>query len=205
MLKKRSQATKIKIGMSLLMVLFLVFFTNRLDQQYYSSIEDSLESIYDDRLLVQGYIHNLNKVFHRKQIELFSKTHQYEVDQPDELRADTLLDLFSRTRLSRVETTEFDRLNHNVEQLRNLEEKLSYKDSISYQDQKELNRRLSEVQVNLDRLSDIQLKEGEDLLSEARSSLERNALITRIEYMVLIVVGLVLQFLIVDRKERKNA
>jgi hypothetical protein len=204
MLKKRSQATKIKIGMTMFMVLFLVFFTNRLDQQYYSSIEDSLESIYDDRLLVQGYIHNLNKVFHRKQIELFSKTHQYEVDQPDELRADTLLDLFSRTRLSRVETTEFDRLNHNVEQLRNLEEKLSHKDSISYQDQKELNRRLSEVQVNLDRLSDIQLKEGEDLLSEARSSLERNALITRIEYLVLIVVGLVLQFLIVDQKERKN-
>lgn len=204
MLKKRSQATKIKIGMSMFMVLFLVFFTNRLDQQYYSSIEDSLESIYDDRLLVQGYIHNLNKVFHRKQIELFSKTHQYEVDQPDELKADTLLDLFSRTRLSRVETTEFDRLIHNVEQLRYLEEKLSHKDSISYQDQKDLNRRLSDVQLNLDRLSDIQLKEGEDLLSEARSSLERNALITRIEYLVLIVVGLVLQFLIVDWKERNN-
>jgi len=186
------------------MVLFLVFFTNRLDQQYYSSIEDSLESIYDDRLLVQGYIHNLNKVFHRKQIELFSKTHQYEVDQPDELKADTLLTLFSKTRLSRPETTEFDRLTHNVEQLRNLEAKLSHKDSISYLDQKELNRRLSDVQLNLDRLSDIQLKEGEDLLSEARSSLERNALITRIEYMVLIVVGLVLQFLIVDRKERKK-
>jgi hypothetical protein len=152
-------------------------------------------------LVVKGHIHDLNKIFHRKQIELFSKTHEYEVDQPDELRADTLLLMFSKTQLSREETTELDRLNHNIDQLRALEERLSHKDSISYQDQKQLNQRLSDVQINLDRLADIQLEEGEALLNEAKASLEKNALITRIEYSVLICVGLVLQYLIFDRKK----
>ncbi|MEQ8909058.1 MAG: hypothetical protein RIC95_07690 [Vicingaceae bacterium] len=189
---------KVKTGLAMGMVLFLILFTNRLDHQYYSSIEDSLKSIYDDRLMVQGYIHGLNKVFHRKQLTLFSKTHEYEVDQPDEIKTDTLLRAFSKTRLSRQESTEFDRLQHNIDQLRELEKGLSHKDSITIPDQKQLNSRLSDVQVNLDALADIQLKEGRLLLEETRSSLERNAMILRIEYVVLILVGLMLQFILIN-------
>lgn len=193
---------RVKIILAFLIALFLVYFTNRLDRQYYSSIESSLKSIYDDRLMVQGHIHGMNKVFHRKQLSLFSKTHEYTVDMPDELKVDTLIELFSKTRLSRKESTEFDRLRHNIKQLRNLEKGLSHKDSISIQDQERLNSGLSDVQMNLDALSDIQLDEGRELLREAKSSLERNAMITKIEYFVLVLVGLLFQFFLVNWKAK---
>ena len=67
MTAKISFNNRIKIGFAFAIVFLLVIATNRLDKKRFDTLNTSLTSVYEDRLVAKGYLYELNNIFHEEE------------------------------------------------------------------------------------------------------------------------------------------
>lgn len=197
MTNKFSTSNRIKIGFSFAIVFILVLATNRFDKKRFETVENSLTSVYEDRLVAKGYIYSLNNIFHIQEKMLIDKDQSYKIEAYHNA-VSSLLASFKATRLTSEEKSTFRNLRDNFNKLQDLE--LRYlsadNDTLSDSQKNQIILQLNRIHRNLDQLAIIQQSEGENMTRFAKSSLNTSSLLSNIEIVLIIVVGILVQFII---------
>jgi CHASE3 domain sensor protein len=172
----------------------LVLASNRLNNRNFSTVEQGVDSVFEDRLVVQEYIYTLNNYFHEK--ELFLANNAVYLDKmPQHPDIKNILVDFANTELTIDESLHLDELRENYAALKRLEDNQGNKEKIISV--------LNSISNNLDELSAVQLSEGKQLTQRSKRSLGMNQLLSTLEIVFLIIIG-VLFIVIVFKREKSS-
>ena len=186
---------KIKWVLGILLVFGLILATNLIDRQHFTAINDSVESIYSDRLVAQNIIYDLSATLYEKQLAYLRPEGAPEVSQEvlnERLRGS--IERFAATELTARESELFNRLRNDVERLQQRE--ATGERSIAD---------IKRLQDYLDDLSDVQLVEGNREVHKSQKAIGSANFLTQLEITILIVLAILIQVIILyDPLSRKE-
>lgn len=195
--KRRTIKQRIHAGFVLAAAFLLVLASNRLNNRNFSTVEHGVDSVFEDRLVVQEYIYTLNNLFHKKELFLANNAlEEGSIPQYPEIK--TILADFERTDLTREESLYLTSLKENYAELKTLEGRAG--NNVS---EEQFVSVLNKISRNLDELAEVQLSEGRQLTQRSKRSLGMNQLLSRIEIVFLVIIG-VLFLIIVFHKDKSN-
>ncbi|WP_439506385.1 MCP four helix bundle domain-containing protein [Sediminibacterium sp.] len=173
----------IVLGLVFLLILFTTFSNNR----NFSSLNESFETIYEDRLIAESFLFKLSSLIHQKQeMQLNgerSKNIQQQLKLDQEIQV--LLSKYSRTKLTSKEENLFNAL------------------------QVELNKMLSgnqllasvvKIENYLHLLSEIQVTEGARIKEETKVVFLGNDLSSKFQFAMLIILAVIIQAIVFASK-----
>jgi len=182
---------KIRTVLGLVMVILLVFITNRLDQEHFEEVQGTITTIYEDRVVAQYDLFQLTNLIYDVQMRM-SSGELVSLDSSGEM--ERVLNEYGQTTLTKRENEIFGRLKENLN-------KLSATDSIPQGSTTATT--FERVHENLKELSEIQVKESKTLKIQAQDSLDSSNLMSNMEMILIIIFGVVLQFVLFSGGKRK--
>jgi len=197
---------KIKLGLSLTLVLALVIATNIMDNTSFSIVQESMENIYKDRLVAYDLLYKLNKMTYQKKITLIEDDYQaflsHNASINDSLQS--LIAQYAQTKLTRREAESFNSYRKDFEEIQSLEQTFAQDNTVWRNPEMVITYRekLRKTQVDLDKLSAIQLAEGRRQLMQSKRAINSSNIISKVEIAFIIIIGLILQFLIFYTPEK---
>lgn len=204
MLKRRKVQAFIIIGILLLML----YGKNLIERQSFRSISSTFTEVYNDRLVVEGYIFKISeKLFKiQKLVDHCDLDYDYskvvnEISQ-HEKEILSLVGEFEATNLTEQESTYLNDFKKIIQTDLNIKSyNLLYTDSsgVNKEQVKIYDQKISRAQQDLDNLSKIQLEEGEKLISKAKVLINRSQIWAQFEVALLIIL-VVVMFLLLFRK-----
>lgn len=209
---KRSFAlhNKLKLSLLLLIVFCIVLVKNIVEKYHVSTLGDSFASVYEDRLLVEGYIYSLSNHLHTKNALTSGCASPADREGAAEAVATqntairTLLRDYEKTELTRDEALHLQRFKTHLNDLHRLETR--YLDPAASAEERivvgplmhESSRKASaELQV----LSAIQLSVGKDLHRQSQEITAEASVFSQFGWTLVIVIGLIVQVLLFSSKE----
>jgi hypothetical protein len=196
---------KLKWVAGLVVVFLLILATNLIDRQHFVRVKDALITIYEDRLVVKGYVYNLSRILEEKRIALaasdaafFEKRNSVYNDS-----LDVLIEKFYDTKLTDEEKRYLDDFSSKVDRLEKEEQKYSSSEVVSSDNKTVLEQQLLSLKKDLDALAGIQLDEGKRQLYIATRSVDTIELFTRMEIIALIIIGIIVQVIILYKPREK--
>lgn len=194
---------KLKWVLGILMVFGLIITTNLIDRNNFVRVRDSVQTIYEDRLIANDLIFGMLKAVHQK--ELATSVWDTTFFQAENTKVnDKLQSLFSRfeeTKLTKEETRIFQNLKQNVQALTRSEGQIVSTDPIS---KTQLLSQIENVKSNLDALAEIQLNEGSRQMLIGKRAVNKIELFTQIEIYLLIFLALVIQIIVMYNPKTKS-
>lgn len=193
---------KIKAACSLAIIFILVIATNLIDRNHFAELQESFSSVYKDRLLVENYIFKLSGLVHQKHMLLHDTT-TLEREQLQINRAiDTLLVAYEKTRYTQKETELFNAFKSALAQLQQLEHQYATADNSSVLKSKIESKNIQLISL-LEGLSNIQMEEGKRLINQSNEVINTSHSISRVEIILLVVIGIFAQALVLASKSLK--
>lgn len=200
MLKRRKVKAFIIIGILLLML----YGKNLLERQSFRSISSTFTEVYNDRLVVEGYIYKISeKLFKiQKLVDHCDLDYDYSTvvkeisDHEQEILR--LVGEFEATNLTEQESTYLNDFKKIIQTDLNIKSyNLLYTDSsgVNKEQVKIYDQKISRAQQDLDNLSKIQLEEGEKLISKAKVLINRSQIWAQFEVALLIILVVMMFFL----------
>lgn len=205
MFKSYTNWQRFQLAMALLIVFLLVFATNRLDRRHFITVQNTVTSVFEDRVVAQNYIYELNKLFHEKRMAIEADS-SLGIIASGNKDIQELISAFSETKLTKREADYFQSLQENFEEIKGQEEMIDEEsEHNSFEAKKEgMLYTLSDIQQDLDNLAEIQVNEGRHMTNLAQKSLNMNEMLSTIEIIFLIAIGMVLQFVIFFGNKKSN-
>lgn len=191
-------AQKLRSAFAVLTVFILVISTNQLDKQYYDSIKATMKSIFEDRLVAKGYLYDLNTQFYKKHVEILESDSLKSNPIVNE-EINQLISNFETTALTDQEESRFKSFKRKWENLEELENQLSQNRPIDQSLIDQYCEAIVDLEVNLNELANIQIGEGESMIRSAQLSTDKNEFLSQIELILIIAIGVVIQFIIFYR------
>jgi hypothetical protein len=184
---------KIKWVLGIVLVFGIVLATNLIDRQHFNAINDSIETIYADRLVAQNIIYDMSNAVYKKRL-----AYQRGEDNPagwqqslnQQLRNG--LDQFSGTRLTSRESEIFERLQREVDRL----EQLGGTEDLSSPPSEQVLVTIDRIKGYLDNLSEVQLLEGNRELHKSKKAIGSANFFTQLEVGLLVVLAILVQVII---------
>jgi hypothetical protein len=203
--KKRKITALVIIGLLML----LMYGKNLTERQAFKSISSTFAEVYNDRLVVEGYIfrisENLFKI--QKLVDHCDINYDYskvvnEIAENEKNIMSIVTD-FEKTNLTENEEkylSEFKYIIENDLQIKNYS--LLYSDSsgVNLNQVKLYDEKISKARQDLDDLSKIQLEEGEKLINKANTIINRSQIWSQFEVALLIILALALYLLLFRNK-----
>lgn len=194
MFSKLTLSQRVQISIIMGLALIMIFGSNRLNQRYYTEVKNTVNSVYQDRVVVQGYIFELNNIFHRKEISLLR---QEPISNSDSARIEMLLVDFGNTELTEKESRLLKDLSSQVHLLHEIGGKIEELDSPASKDsQQEYNELLNNIEQTLVGLADVQLDQSSRLNIFSRDILDTINVLSNIEIAFMILMGIIILALI---------
>lgn len=194
---------KLKWVLGILMVFGLIITTNLIDRNNFVRVRDSVQTIYEDRLIANDLIFGMLKAVHQKELAIsvwdttFFQAENTKVN--DKLQS--LFSRFEETKLTKEETRIFQNLKQNVQALTRSEGQIVSTDPIS---KTQLLSQIENVKSNLDALAEIQLNEGSRQMLIGKRAVNKIELFTQIEIYLLIFLALVIQIIVMYNPKTKS-
>lgn len=187
---------KIKWGLGILLVFFLIVATNLIDRNNFTRVKRSVMTIYEDRLIAKDIVFELSLLIQEKEIaNAVADTAFYtRRNKAVDTNIDELVLRFQGTKLTREEDRVFNNLQDGLEVLREDESKLPRK---SLGNRSAVRDRLEDVREDLYKLSKIQVDEGRRQLLISKEAINSVEVFTQIEIYVLIVLALLIQVIVI--------
>lgn len=177
-------------------VLCLVMLTNIQEQHLVKRINESVTSLYSDRLVVADYIHQLSNRM-EKLLVLLSATQYSFKDVNLELdKINQINTLYEKTVLTDKENVNFNTFKIYIQQIAQNVNATDHAKAIEISKQ---------ARQTLETLSSIQLEEGKVKLDEVISMTSRSRLMSYIEIVILIVIAILIQILVFSAKVEMGA
>jgi hypothetical protein len=209
-----SKGKKIRALIIISLLLLLIYAKNLIERSSFKEISRAFTEVYDDRLVVKGYIFDISeKIFTIQELidhcdvdfdygNIISEITQKE----NEILA--IIDDFEQTKLTGQEAiylNDFKKIILNDLNIKNYE--LLYSDSsgVNIQQVKLYDAKISQARKDLDGLSDIQLVEGEKLVDKAKSLINKSQIWAQFEVALLLLIIIVLYLLLFKNFSSREA
>jgi len=204
-----STISKTVWALGLLCVFLFVLLTGRTNLRNFEKVQDSIEEIYEDRLVVKGLIFELASLLHRKEIANVSRDRAFyeHLNESVDTQIAGHLQAFRETKLTPLEEKTLDQFADNVAELQAMESELDLAKGIDLSpvDEQRLAAQIAGLHEDLKALSEIQLSEGKRRLGVSDKAVESMNTFARIEnYMMLICAIVLLALVFVVPKPRES-
>lgn len=194
MFNKLTLSQRVQISLILGVALFMILGSNRLNQRYYSEVNSTVNSVYKDRVVVQGYIFELNNIFHEKEVRFLDKK---TINGSDSARVAKILVDFGNTELTEEESRLLKDLDQQVQNLNKIETSTPISiSSLSENEQSDHYKLLNQIGQTLVGLADVQLDQSNRLNIFSQSLLDTISILSNIEIAFMILIGLIILVLI---------
>ncbi|QXP62533.1 MCP four helix bundle domain-containing protein [Polaribacter sp. HaHaR_3_91] len=190
--------TKVKWVLGILMIFILIIATNLIDRNNFVRIKDSLETIYEDRLVAKDLIFKISKSVQEKELALAKLDSTFYLGRNKQVNVDIekAINTFEGTKLTKKEAKVFNDFKNNLAVLIESENSTPFEKS-SY------NSKILNVKENLYALSEIQMNEGKRQMSISKRAIDSIELFTQLEIYVLIFLGIVVQVIVIYKPKEK--
>ncbi|MHA7832374.1 MAG: MCP four helix bundle domain-containing protein [Flagellimonas sp.] len=190
---KLSLKQRILVGFVLAMAFLLVIGANLMDRRQFSTIQKSIASIHDDRVIVQDYIYQLRNLLHAQELKVLNRGSIEKNDVGD--RAVLLLEDFEKTELTREEANFLKRLREQFSKLESYQ--LANMSNIDQEESKStvLNH-MYKTKETLDALEVIQIEESGHLTQLSEKTLTVNIMLSNLEIGFMIIIGVSILILV---------
>ena len=187
--------TKIKWVLAILAVFFLILSTSLLDKNAFARIEETVDNVYNERLLAKEVLLDIAIKFHKKEMAYSLNDSVYLRNENDAINAEISrsLKMFDRFESTRNEDRILSSLNRNHDKLIKLESNLKAKGTLYSPQCADL---FAAINNDIVDLAAEQVVEGSRQNLIARRAIEEVNMYTRIELYILIFIGIVLQVII---------
>ena len=193
-------------------LLLLIYGKNLIERQAFKDISNTFTEVYNDRLVVEGYIFQSSEGLFQiqKLVDHCDIGYDYSkvVDEIaiHEQNILAIVEDFEATKLTEKENgylSDFKKIIVNDLSIKNYN--LLYSDSsgVNQEQVKLYDQKITQARKDLDNLSKIQLEEGEKLISKAKVQINRSQIWAQFEVALLIVLIIVL-FLLLFRKSEEH-
>lgn len=182
MIAKLSVKQRIQVGLVLSVAFLLVLGSNLMDRRHFSTIEQSVKSIYADRIVVQDYIYQLQNHVHKMALEQIEGRQQVDSYHPSE-QIDGLLEDFAQTQLTREEARLLGQLRQHFS-------------ALDLKDREPALAQLDRIGQTLDGLEQIQLDQGNRLTELSEKTLGINRMLSNLEVAFLVIIAICILLLI---------
>ncbi|WP_127021328.1 hypothetical protein [Flagellimonas beolgyonensis] len=182
MIAKLSVKQRIQVGLILSVAFVLVLGSNLMDRRHFSTIEQSVKSIYVDRIVVQDYIYQLQNHVHKMALDLIGEQQQFDTYHPQG-RIDGLLGDFAQTQLTREEARLLGQLRQQFS-------------ALDLKDREPALAQLQRIGQTLDGLEQIQLDQGNRLTELSEKTLGVNRMLSNLEVVFLVIIAICIMLLI---------
>lgn len=183
---------KIRATITLLICLLLLIATNVVHKRNSDFVQQSFESIYLDRFIVNDYIFSIARLTENKKwkFDNIILDENLRIDDHSYDSIDELLSKYARTNFSQDETTYFAALKEKVHNLKSIEEHLTRTINIDERSEIaiDLNHKAQSAIDDLETLSDIQVVEARKLFDSSNKLIHNSYMIAQIEVVLLIVI-----------------
>jgi hypothetical protein len=195
--KKRKISGFLIIGV----LVVLLYGKNLLERQSFRTVSSTLSEVYEDRLLVESYIFKISeKLFTiQKLVDHWTINFDYsqavlEISKEEQAILE-LVAAFEATQLTEQEATLLTDFKRIIEKDLSIKSyQLLYNDSsgVNEAQVKVYDQKIARAQQDLEKLSAIQLEEGEKLVSKAKTLINRSQIWAQFELALLLIFVLVI-------------
>jgi hypothetical protein len=201
---------KLKMALLLLVVFAALLIGNLVEKRHVAELGTSFDSVYKDRLLVEGYIYELSNCLHAKKetiSRVYSpgqmKTVTKELRRQD-AEIDELVLAYEQTKLTEKEAAVLGSLKYRLHALDRYGQ--------SYLERVKNGYPVTDLETNmsaairlassdLGELSSIQLAVGRDMNDHSQKILSESSVLSQFAIVLLIVIGLIVQLLLFRPQE----
>jgi hypothetical protein len=200
-----NRSTKVKALIIISLLLLLIYAKNLVERSSFKEISRSFSEVYDDRLVVKGYIFDISeKLFHIQELidhcdVDFDYTTIIEEITTSENEIMAIVGEFESTKLTEDEAVFLNDFKTIIENDLNIKSyDLLYSDSsgVNLLQVKKYDEKISRARKDLEGLSDIQLSEGKKLLGKTKSLINRSQIWAQFEVAILLIILVVLYLLL---------
>lgn len=174
------------VGLVLVTAFLLVLGSNLLDRKYFSTIQESVKSIYNDRVVVQDYIYQLQDMAHEIEVALLKGEQLHDNERSEKIKA--LLIDFSRTKLTRDEARLLGQLDRQFSGLEARGTTIALEETHQLTQAQVLSK-LAQIKQTLDGLEEIQLEQSDTLTQLSEKTLGVNRMLSNLEVVFLVIIG----------------
>lgn len=204
---------KIRAMLIIGVLLLLIYVKNLIERQAFKDISNTFTEVYNDRLVVEGYIFHISeKLFQiQKLVDHCDLGYDYS-KVVDEIanHEQTILAIvrdFEATKLTEIENgflTDFKKIIVNDLSIKNYN--LLYSDTAGVNQSQVMiyDQKITQARRDLENLSKIQLEEGEKLIRKAKAQINRSQIWAQFEVALLIVLIIVLYILLFRKSEEHS-
>src|SRR6056297_1004917 len=195
MFTKLTVLQRISVVLILAIAFLLVLVSNRLDNRHFETIQNTVNSVYKDRVVVQNLIYELSTILHKKALRFSLDKTNSEAHNSENNEVANILTAFRKTELTSKEYNLLIELSEDFEGFLTLEKKM-ISPQVTAPQKTEVLTALNSMRQQLDGLAKIQLEESEQLTELSNKSLGMNVLMSRLELGLMIVIGIAMMALI---------
>ncbi|WP_297338363.1 MCP four helix bundle domain-containing protein [Algoriphagus sp.] len=199
---------KIRALFIISILLLLIYAKNLIERQSFQSISGTFTEVYNDRLVVEGYIFQISE--HLFQIQKLVDHCNLDYDYSkvvDEIEGHenqilTLVEDFEATNLTTQEDEylrDFKKIIVNDLTIKSYDLLYDEEEGVNVDQVKLYDQKISQARGDLENLSTIQMQEGEKLISKAKRLINRSQIWAQFEVALLIIL-IIVMFLLVFRK-----
>ncbi len=205
---------KIRLAIMLAVLMLFIMIFSLLESYNVTRISKSFNSIYEDRLIPAVDLYSIADHIHSKRNQLFTylftdKISRGEIDEyilEENAKLDKLISKYENTYLVKAETNYLSSLKKNIRDYRRDELLLI----ATAEDNKEAAKSLylsttvhlyNDLNKDLMRLTQVQTEVGKELLKESQKSESSSGLISQLQFVIAIILGLVIMILVITDKQ----
>lgn len=205
---------KIRLAIMLAALMLFIMIFSLLESYNVTRISKSFNSIYADRLIPAVDLYSISDHIHGKRNQLFTylftdnisrdEINKYILEENATL--DKLISKYENTYLVKAETNYLSSLKKNIRDYRR-DELLLIKTA---EENKEAAKNLylsttvhlyNDLNKDLMRLTQVQTEVGKELLKESQKSESSSGLISQLQFIIAIILGLVIMILVITDKQ----
>lgn len=193
---------KIQLLFGVLFVFVLILATNLIDQRNFEEMQESIETIYEDRLVAQDLIYDISIHIQNKDMANALQNYDLYLSRNERVNESIydLLDTYQATKLTKNESDILHDLKREVQLLTRQEATIH--DSSQHTHQL-IEQRLSNIKSKLLALEQIQLEEGKRALGKSEKALYNSELFANMEIAGLIILAIIFQIIILTGPKKK--
>lgn len=194
---------KLKWILGILMIFVLIIATNLIDKDNFVRVRDSVATIYEDRLIANDLIFEMQKSVHKKELAVSLSDSTFFQNQNSKVNDNlkSLVSRFEQTKLTSEEANVFKDLKGSVQAL--IDSESQYLNS-DYSDNSQIINHIESLKTNLNDLSKIQLNEGSRQMSISKRALDTVELFTQIEIYFLVFLAILVQIIVMYKPKEKS-
>ncbi len=209
-----SKRKKVRALIIISLLLLLIYAKNLIERSSFKQISRAFSEVYDDRLVVKGYIFDISEKLFMIQELIDHCTIDFDYGNiikeisKNENEILAIIVEFEKTKLTDQEAVFLNDFKKIIETDLNIKSyDLLFTDSsgVNIDQVKRYDAKITQARKDLESLSDIQLVEGEKLIGKAKSLINKSQIWAQFEVALLVLILVVLYLLLFKNFSSKEA